>query len=143
MPTTPTENTLMWHRVTDAFNTCDRDVIAKAIDDNFHPDVLIRTPLKSEATGTDLMKLVWDVLLRGFPDLHVEVEDVITEADRVVCRNTVRGTHRGEYMGMPPTGKVITWNEIFIARISDGRIAETWGVVDVAGQMRQLGLIPG
>jgi predicted ester cyclase len=45
-------------------------------------------------------------------------------------------------MGVASTGKAITWNEIFIARIVDGRVAETWGVVDVASQMRQLGLVP-
>lgn len=142
MSSAATDNTLVVHRIHEAFNTCDREVIANMIDAHFHPDVTIRTPLKVDATGTDLMKLVWDVLLQGFPDLHVESEDVITEADRVVMRNTVSGTHRGEYMGVPATGKVITWNEIFIARIADGRVAETWGVVDMAGQMRQLGILP-
>jgi predicted ester cyclase len=46
-------------------------------------------------------------------------------------------------MGLPPTGKSITYNEIFIVRLADGRVAETWGVVDVLSQMRQLGAIPG
>jgi hypothetical protein len=46
-------------------------------------------------------------------------------------------------MGLPPTGKSITYNEIFIVRFADGRIAETWGVVDVLSQLRQLGAIPG
>lgn len=58
-------------------------------------------------------------------------------------QNTVTGTHRGEYMGVPPTGKSITYKEIIIARFSDGRIAETWAVVDVMSQMRQLGVLPG
>jgi predicted ester cyclase len=51
--------------------------------------------------------------------------------------------HQGEHMGLPPTGKAVTYNEIFIARFADGQIAETWGVVDVLAQMRQLGAIPG
>jgi hypothetical protein len=60
------------------------------------------------------------------------------------ARNAVTGTHKGEYLGVPPTGKSITYNEIFIFRLDDdGRIAETWGVVDVASQMRQLGPTPG
>jgi predicted ester cyclase len=66
---------------------------------------------------------------------------VIAEGDKVVGRNTVTGTHQGEYMGIPPTGKSVTYNEIFIARFVNGRIAETWGVVDVLSQMRQLGAI--
>ena len=67
---------------------------------------------------------------------------MIAEGDKVVGRNTVTGTHRGDYMGIPPTGKSITYNEIFIGRFAGGRIAETWGVVDVLSQMRQLGAIP-
>ena len=82
------------------------------------------------------------MLLRAFPDLHVAVEDVIAEGDKVVCRNTVTGTHQGEYMGRPPTGKSIAYNEIFIIRFVNGRVAETWGVVDVLSQMRQLGMTP-
>jgi predicted ester cyclase len=50
------------------------------------------------------------------------------------------GTHQGEYMGIPPTGKSVTYSEIFIVRFARGRIAETWGVVDVFSQIRQLGV---
>ncbi len=59
-----------------------------------------------------------------------------------MSRNVVTGTRQGEYMGIPPTGKSITYNEIFIVRFVNGRVAETWGVVDVLSQMKQLGLIP-
>jgi steroid delta-isomerase-like uncharacterized protein len=81
-------------------------------------------------------------LLRAFPDLHITVEDLIEEGDKVVGRNSITGTHQGEYMGIPPTGKTVTYNEIFIFRFDNGRIAETWGVVDVFLQMQQLGVIP-
>jgi steroid delta-isomerase-like uncharacterized protein len=81
------------------------------------------------------------LLLEAFPDLHLTVEDMIAEGDKVVVRNTVTGTHRGEYMGLPPTGKSVTYDEIFIFRFVNGRIAETWGVVDVLSQMKQLGVI--
>jgi len=82
------------------------------------------------------------VLLRAFPDLHVTVEDLIEEGDKVACRNTVTGTHQGEYKGLPPSGKSVTYNEIFICRFTGGKIAEIWGVVDVFSQMKQLGAIP-
>lgn len=136
------DNKAMLRRLNEALNSGDTGVISATIDEVFHPDVLIRTPLKIDASGTELMKRLWAVLLRGFPDLHVEVEDVIAEGDKVVSRNTVNGTHQGEYMGVAPTAKAITWNEIFIGRIVDGRVVETWGVVDIASQMRQLGLVP-
>ena len=138
-----TSNKATFSRLHDAMNTGDAEVISKTIDEVVEPDVLIRTPLPIDATGAQALKQVWAVLLRAFPDLHVAVEDVIAEGDKVVCRNTVSGTHQGEYMGLPPTGKSITYNEIFIFRLAGGRIAETWGVVDVLSQMRQLGAIPG
>ncbi|WP_264159428.1 ester cyclase [Actinomadura rudentiformis] len=67
---------------------------------------------------------------------------MIAEGDKLVFRNTVTGTHQGDYMGVPPTGRSITYREIMIVRFTDGRIAETWGIVDVLAQMKQLGLIP-
>jgi steroid delta-isomerase-like uncharacterized protein len=136
-------NKATFSRFDDAMNTGDAEVVAKTIDEIVEPDVLIRTPLPVEATGAQALKEVFARLHRAFPDLHIAVEDVIAEGDKVVCRNTVTGTHQGEYMGLPPTGRSITYNEIFIFRFAGGRIAETWGVVDVLAQMRQLGVIPG
>lgn len=81
------------------------------------------------------------MLLRTYPDIHLTVEDLIAEGDKVVGRTTVTGTHRGEFMGVPPTGKPVTYNEIFIFRFADGRVVETWGVVDVYAQMKQIGVI--
>jgi steroid delta-isomerase-like uncharacterized protein len=126
----------------DAMNTGDPEVVSETIDELVEPDAQIRTPLPIEATGQQLLKEVFGRLHRAFPDLRVNVEDVIAEGDKIVSRNSVTGTHQGEYMGIPPTGKSVTYNEIFIARFVDGRIAETWGVVDVLSQMRQLGMIP-
>jgi steroid delta-isomerase-like uncharacterized protein len=135
-------NKAAFSRFLDAANTGDAEVISKMIDEVVEPDVLIRTPLPIGATGAQALKQVWAVLLRAFPDLHVAVEDVIAEGDKVVCRNTVTGTHQGEYRGLPPTGRPVTYNEIFIVRFAGGRIAEIWGVVDVFSQMRQLGMVP-
>jgi steroid delta-isomerase-like uncharacterized protein len=136
-----TSNKATFRRLHDAVNSLDAELIAKTIDEIVKPDVEIRTPLPIEATGAQALKQVWAMLLRAYPDLHVTVEDVITEGDKVVCRNVVTGTHQGEYMGLPPTGRSVTYNEIFIFRFDGGRIAETWGVVDVLAQMRQLGAI--
>jgi predicted ester cyclase len=92
-------------RVNDAVNSGDLELISAVIDEVVEPDVPIRTPLAIEATGAQALKHVWATLLRAYPDLHVTIEDAIAEGDKVVSRNTVTGTHQGEYMGIPPTGK--------------------------------------
>jgi steroid delta-isomerase-like uncharacterized protein len=136
-----TRNKATFRRFHDAVNSGDAELIAQTIDEVVEPDVRIGTPLPIDATGAQALKEVWTTLLRAYPDLHVAVEDLIAEADNLVCRNVVTGTHQGEYLGLPPTGRSVTYNEIFIFRFEDGRIAETWGVVDVLAQLRQLGAI--
>ncbi|RKT05543.1 steroid delta-isomerase-like uncharacterized protein [Streptomyces sp. 3211.6] len=144
MPTSQaTTNRAAFSRFHDTLNTGDVELISKTIDEVVEPDVLFHAPVPVGVTGVQALKQVWTVLLRAFPDLHVAVEDVIAEGDKVVFRNTVTGTHQGEYRGLPPTGKAVTYSEIFIFRYTEGRIAEIWGVVDVFSQMRQLGVIPG
>ncbi|MEO3858200.1 ester cyclase [Acrocarpospora sp. B8E8] len=140
--TAATSNKATFRRFHDALNSGDAEVISKTIDVVVEPDVLFHAPVPMDATGAQALKHVWAVLLRAFPDIHVAVEDVIAEGDKVVFRNTVTGTHQGEYRGLPPTGKSVTYHEIFIFRFAGGRIAEIWGVVDVFSQLRQLGAIP-
>jgi predicted ester cyclase len=137
-----TSNKTAVRRFCDASNTGDAELIAKTIDELVEPDALIRTPLPIEATGAELVKEVFARLHRAYPDLHITIEDLIEEGDKVVSRNTVTGTHQGEYMGIQPTGKPVTYNEIFIFRFAGDRLAESWGVVDVLSQMKQLGAIP-
>jgi hypothetical protein len=136
-------NKTTFRRFHDATNTGDADLISRTIDEIVEPEVLVRTPLPVEATGAQALKEVFARLHRAFPDLHVTVEDLIAEGDKVAGRNSVTGTHQGEYMGLSATGKSVTYNEIFIFRFAGGRIAETWGVVDVFSQIKQLGGIPG
>jgi steroid delta-isomerase-like uncharacterized protein len=143
MPTSETErNKAISRRFSDAMNTNDPEVISSTIDELVEVNATIRTPLPLHASGAEALKEVFLRLHGAYPDLHVAIEDLIAEGDKVVSRNVVTGTHRGEYMGMPRTGKSVTYNEIFIFRFANGRIAETWGVVDVLAQLRQLGAIP-
>jgi steroid delta-isomerase-like uncharacterized protein len=137
-----TSNKATFRRIEDAVNTGDVEVISKTIDEVVAPDARIHMPLPVEAPGAQAFRHVWAMLLRGLPDLHLTIEDLIEERDKVVMRASVTGTHQGEYMGVPPTGKSITYNEIFIFRFANGRIAEMWGVVDVFSQLKQLGVIP-
>ena len=78
----------------------------------------------------------------GFPDLHITVDDVIAEGDKVVKRWTARCTHTGEWMGIPATGSKLVVKGIEIFRIADGKIEEVWAEMDVLGMLRQLGVIP-
>jgi predicted ester cyclase len=142
MQNTTVSNKATFKRFHAAVNTGDAALISKTIDEVVEPEVLIRTPLPVDATGAQALKDVFGKLHHAFPDLHVTVQDLIAEGDKVVSRNSVSGTHQGEYMGLAPTGRSVTYNEIMIVRFANGRIAETWGVVDVFSQMKQLGRLP-
>ena len=81
-------------------------------------------------------------ILAAFPDSRVTVEDQIAEGDQVTTRYTARGTHRGEFMGIAPTGKHATVTGITISRVEEGKMAETWTYVDTLGLFQQLGAFP-
>jgi predicted ester cyclase len=74
----------------------------------------------------------------------MNAEDVLASGDKVVARVRVTGTHEGEFMGMPATGKDVDVQAIDIVRFGDDGLArEHWGVFDVMGMMQQLGVVPG
>jgi len=78
----------------------------------------------------------------AFPDLHFTIDDMVAEGNKVAMRITMTGTHKGEYMGAPPTNKKITIRAIAIERFAGGKIVEEWGQTDTLGLMQQLGLAP-
>jgi predicted ester cyclase len=78
----------------------------------------------------------------AFPDMQWVMEDLIAEGDKVVSRYTFRGTHQGEFMGIAPTGKRVSFTGIEIDRIKDGKFVEAWFDEDHLGLMQQLGVIP-
>jgi len=79
---------------------------------------------------------------RAFPDSYFTVEDMVAEGDKVATRKTFHGTHGGEFMGIPPSGRSVSMGLIDIVRISDGRVVEHWSMGDTLGMMQQLGVIP-
>ena len=79
---------------------------------------------------------------KAFPDVRVQVEDVVAEGDYVVFRDTVKATSRGEFFGVPPNGKPLDWTEIHFLKIADGKIVEHWTNFDQVRILRQLGVIP-
>ncbi len=78
----------------------------------------------------------------ALPDFHTTIEDMIAEGDKVVQRFTARGTHKGEFMGIPPTGKQVTITGIAIDRIAGNKIVENWANMDMLSMMVQLGVVP-
>lgn len=84
------------------------------------------------------------VFRAAFPDVHFVVEDMIAEGDKVVSRYTIMGTHKGEFRGIPATGKPLKLTCIWIHRLAEGRIVEgmDWGEFDRLSMMEQLGVIP-
>jgi predicted ester cyclase len=127
-------------RLLDAMNSGEAALISQTIDEVFDPNVKQHTPI--EATGVQTLKeMVFGRLYQAFPDIHITIEDLIEEGDKVVEKDTVTGTHLGEFNGLPPTGKSVAYTEIFIMRFVNGRIAEIWGVADIFSQMKQLGMI--
>ena len=78
----------------------------------------------------------------AFDDVSSVADDVVAEGDKVVGRWTWSGTHKGEFMGVAPTGKRVTLTGICINRIADGKIVEEWGEMDMLGMMQQLGAVP-
>jgi len=92
------------------------------------------SPLSNVQQGTKFLTSVF----AAFPDTQVIIEDIIAEADKVVVRNTWRGTFRGPWMGITPTGKSVTWTGIVMWRIKNGKIAERWANTNFPEVMQQI-----
>ena len=83
------------------------------------------------------------ILLAAFPDMRMDVEDLIASEDKTVARVKVTATHQGEFMGVPPTGTRVEVQLIDIMRFDDaGLVCEHWGVTDMLSLMQQLGVVP-
>ncbi len=113
-----------------------------AIDEFIAPNQVDHTLPPFLPTTPEGTKRGIDMFLKAFPDVHLTVEDMIAEGDKVVTRYTSRGTQRGAFMGIPPTGKQMTVSSIIVARFANGKIVEEWGLDDQMGMLQQLGIIP-
>lgn len=91
-----------------------------------------------EVSGTDGPVNLVQMVLRAIPDLHYEIQQIIARDDRVVVQLRGTGTHRGEFLGVAGTGKRMQWNVINIYRFEDGKVIETWQLLDVWGLMGQM-----
>ena len=128
------ENKAVVRRYIEAYNQQNLDVL----DGLFAPDYVDHI---LQIQGLESLKQNWSSLYKGFPDIHSTIEDIIAEGDKVCLRYTNTGTHTGEYQGLAPTAKKMTFACIDTFKIVDGKIAEAWHVYDFLDFYRQLGVI--
>ena len=113
-----------------------------AVDELYADDFVWHWAPPGVASNREGYKQFVTASFAAFSDVRCPVEDILAEGDKVVVRWIWRATHKGEYMGIAPTGKQITMTGISILRIAGGKIAEEWGEMDMLGMMQQLGAVP-
>jgi steroid delta-isomerase-like uncharacterized protein len=135
------ENKAVIRRWIEAYN--ERDLEAEA--DVLAPGYVAHVPGAPGPLGLEGLE-AWRQFTapftEAFPDLRLTVEDIMAEGEMVAARVAFHGTHRGEFQGIPPTGKEVAFSSIEIDRMVDGKVAEHWFEMDLLGLMRQLGAIP-
>jgi steroid delta-isomerase-like uncharacterized protein len=133
------ENKAIVRRFVEAFNTGNPDIVDETVATDF---VLHDPGLPEDLRGPEGAKQWVNMFHTGFPDIHVTIEDLVAEGDKVAKKYTCRGTHKGEFAGIPPTGNQVAVPGISIYRIAGGKIAELWMSYDSLGTMQQLGVVP-
>lgn len=138
MSTLQEQNQSLVRRFNEAFNAGDLDG-AVAV---FAPNAMIHNSGAPAPLNVEGFKQFGGVFRNAFPDGELTIEDLIVEADKVVSRIIYRGTHTGDMMGIPPTGKSVTVSAMIIDQFADGKIVESWRLFDQMSMLQQLGVIP-
>ena len=113
------------------------------VDELYAPDYVYHDPGNPQGWhGQEGIRQAVSTYRAAYPDLHFAVEDVVAEGDRVVLRWTGTGTHQGNLMGIPPTGKHVTTPGMNLIRYEAGKAVEEWSGWDTLGMMQQIGVIP-
>ncbi|MBA7559052.1 MAG: ester cyclase [Dehalococcoidia bacterium] len=133
------ENKAVLRRVAEEiFNKGDLAVVDEVIASNY----VYHGSGGQEYKSPEGFKQIVTMFRNAFPDLHMTVEDMVAEGDKVAHRLTIRGTHKGELMGIAPTGKQVTISAVTISRFAGGKEAEAWSNLDQLGMYQQLGVAP-
>jgi steroid delta-isomerase-like uncharacterized protein len=124
------------HYTEDVWNSHNPDALAMY----FAPDARVHsmTPGSVAGTGLDYLKGRAQSLLKAFPDIHFVIEDVIERDDCLAARVTLEGTQRGEFAGIPATGKRMKVYDFAMYRIVDGKITDVWSLIDIQALRDQL-----
>ena len=113
-----------------------------AVDDLVSPNFVRHDPNTPDVRGATAEKQLITMALAAFPDIHFTIEELVAEGDTVAGRYTLRGTHKGEWLGIPPTNNAVTLAVSEFYRIAESKIAEQWVLLDALGMLQQLGVIP-
>jgi steroid delta-isomerase-like uncharacterized protein len=133
------ENKAILRRWIEAYN--ERDLEAEAA--VLAPDYVAHVPAAPDSLeGLEAWRQFSGSFAEAFPDIRLTVEDIFSEGDMVAARVAFHGTHRGEFQGIPPTGKEVSFTSIEVNRVRDGKVEEHWVELDLLGLMQQLGAIP-
>jgi predicted ester cyclase len=135
---TTEENVAVVRRLLAAFNAAD----LTAVDAVVAPDFVDRTPLPGMQPGRAGLKQAIGAFHTAFADARWCAEQFVADRDTVVARLAFHGTHRGEILGVAPTGRAVTIAGIAIYRIVGGRVSKEWAVRDLFGLLGQLDAIP-
>ena len=133
------ENKAVIRRWIEAFN--ERNLEAEA--DLLAPGYVAHVPVApGPLEGLEAWRQFTGPFVEAFPDLRLTVEDIMAEGNMVAARVAFDGTHRGEFQGIPPTGKEVAFTSIEVNRVVDGKVEAHWVEIDLLGLMQQLGAIP-
>jgi steroid delta-isomerase-like uncharacterized protein len=135
---TETNKAIVHRYVEEGYNACNMAVI----DELFAADFVNHDPAQPAIRDLQGLKQLIMGQRAAFPDVRTTIEDLVAEGDTVVKRFTVRGTHTGDFNGIPPMGKQFTLKGIDILRLVDGKIQEIWIGYDMLGVLQQLGVMP-
>jgi steroid delta-isomerase-like uncharacterized protein len=113
-----------------------------AVDQLVAEDFVEHVPFPGQGPGREGLKHVISTFLSAFPDIQWILEEQIAEGQKVVSRFTMTGTHYGEFLGIPPTGRSAKVWGVVIDVVKDGKFAESRIIMDTLGLMQQLGAIP-
>ena len=108
------------------------------VDELFAPNFVDHSVPAGLPPGRDGVKMQFSMFFAAFPDLHVVIHDQVAEGDEVVTRKTFHGTHQGDLMGIPPSGRPIAFDVIDILRLKDGKITDVWHNFANADILQQL-----
>jgi len=106
------------------------------------PNIVDHNPVPGQGPGLEGVKQTFGQFKAAFSDFSISVEDMVAEGDKVASQVTFHMTHTGEFMGIPATGKRITYPGIDILRIAGGKVVDRWGQFDDIGMMQQMGVLP-
>ncbi len=131
-------NKATFRRTIDAFNQRNLALVAEL----FAPDYVYHSAPVGTPSGPAGVQHLWQDLFAAFPDITTTIEDQVAEGDKVVSRSLNRFTHTTAFMGVPPTGKLVAFSVIELARFANGQWVESWSVADTLGMLQQLGAVP-